>query len=64
MPQLTKDGVVNSSRQSSTGMVRWSGTQTSGHNGQGVNQDTVYEASVCAATPNWGTVLSCQLDQK
>ena len=34
----------------------WSGTQTSSDYAQGVIQDTVYETSVSAATPNWWAV--------
>ena len=39
--------------------VRWSGTQASSDYAQGVIQDTVYEASVSAATPDWCAVISC-----
>ena len=34
-------------------MVRWSGTQASSNYAQGVVQDTVNEASVSTATPDW-----------
>ena len=37
----------------------WSKTQASSDYAQGVIQDTVYEASVSTATPNWCAVLSC-----
>ena len=36
-------------------MVRWSGTQASSNYAQGVVQDTVDEASVSIATPDWRT---------
>ena len=36
-----------------------SGTQASSDYAQGVVQDTVDEASVSTATPDWRTVLSC-----
>ena len=45
-------------------MIRWSGTQASSYNIQGVIQDTVNEASINAATPDWCVVLSCLIDQK
>ena len=38
-------------------VVCWSGTQISGDNAQGVIQNTVVEAGVCAATSNWQAKL-------
>ena len=40
-------------------VVHWSGTQASSNYVQGIVQDTVDEASVSTATPDWCTVLSC-----
>ena len=40
-------------------VVRWSGTQASSNCAQGVVQDTVDEASVSTATPDWRAVLRC-----
>ena len=44
-------------------MVCWRGTQASSDNAQDVIQNIVDETGMCAATPNWCTVLSCRVNQ-
>ena len=45
-------------------LVRLSRNQAFSDYAQGVIQDTVNEASVSAATPDWCAVFSCWVDQR
>ena len=45
-------------------VYRWSGTQASSDNAQGVIEYTVDEACVRAAAPDWCAVLGSRVDQR